>query len=212
MKKLEKLGLKPRVEELLKSGVTSGREIHRKLTEENPAVEVPSESAVTRYVSELKDLLAPEAARVLKEHVNRTITDDLTQLEMIKDLTYAWGMDEGLTQAERVSAFAARIDGELHTWREKLTEDADDPNAVTAWIIKRAVELLRMDDRRQDERLRAFKEWARVVNLKCSNAGLLGENAGTPIIFEQRASAAPDPPRGGERNFVVLDGREDMKE
>lgn len=76
--KVEKLGLAKEVNALVTLGVTSGKEIGRRLRAEGHKL---SDSAVNRYLNKVRRKAKGYAFDIIKEHVDKVVLADLDSLE-----------------------------------------------------------------------------------------------------------------------------------
>ncbi len=199
-RKIEKLGLADRVIELKKAGRTA-KDISVILTDESGQKITPS--AVCRYLADVKEQLEPDAIAKVREHIEKTIESDLSQLEEVQGLTLKIARDSELTTAERCAEAAVKIPGEISTWLGWL-DDANIPELrgkVVQQVIQRAVELVAMDTKKMELVLKAIKEFSNILNTKFRNGDFLqaSEDTGIHIYCSESDKSSETLPDGSKR-------------
>lgn len=200
--KIERLGLAPRVARLMvEEGITVGREIGRILRKEGVKI---SDAAVNRYLAKVGRVAKSTAEKIIQEHVDRVVPDDLAALEEMEALCLKWSKEETPELAERIAAAKATADFEVDDWVRVLSavpaSDIKARAAAVKEIIKRVVDYIAKDDRMQDKRIRAMAMAHKIIETKLSKAGLLkDEGKGKIVIVESSREYDPDE-RGEDKN------------
>lgn len=179
MKKLDKY--KDRVCELLTSGKNAS-EIYRILSSETDGSF--SLQTVISYVRDLRSKAEDGAFKIIKEHVERVVPDDLNALEEIESLCLNWMREAGKDIIERVADATCSIKGKIEQWRDLILSGKDD-DAIIRKMIRDTIGLLAMDDRKQEQRLSAMRQAASVIELKLKHAGLLDTEKYGDVIIEK---------------------------
>ena len=195
------------MQELLSEGVVVAREIADILREENPDLDI-SNPTVSRFVAKVKDEMAADSLEQIRKHVRKTVPGDLETLEELEAKCLEWSREEAVPRAERIAAAAARIHGELDEWREKVSGAGENDNQVVQWIIKKAVEYMSIDDRKQNQRLKAMKGVKEIIDLKLRHAGLIDrDQIGRVVIMKNEAGVGGGPRQDGTVPFVIQGGK-----
>jgi hypothetical protein len=205
---IEKNGLVERVQELLKNGVVVAREIEAALKEENPELDI-SYASVARCVAKIKEEVGEDALGIIRDHVKKTVPGDLETLEELEAVCLEWSREAAVPRAERVAKAAARIDGDLALWADRiLSASEEEKNGVIQWVIKKAVEYMSIDDRKQNQRLRAMKEVRDIIDLKLRHAGLIDrDQVGRVVIMKNDALPGGRPSGEGRIPYVIQGGK-----
>jgi hypothetical protein len=215
--KIERLGLADRVHQLMvDEGIATGRAIGRILRKEGHAI---SDAAVNRYLSKVGRVAGQRAERIIQEHVDKVVPEDLDALEKLEALTLKWSNEDPEELADRLAGVRAAIEFELDEWR-KLIEDAvsasdrSKKNIAVGNIIKRCLGYLLKDERLQDKRLKAMGMVVKIIELKLSKAGLLKDDGrGRIIVVDASKEYDPDETGADKKDrrqaLVVKFGRKD---
>ena len=206
--KVEKLGLAREVEKLVAEG-KSGRQIAAQIRADHPDKEI-SDSAIGRFVSQLREKAANQAGEILSKHVDKVIPDDLKALEEMEGQCLEWARESGKDRVERMAAAFAEIHGRLDSWRFMLLEERskEDQMVVVRKIVKECLEIMAREDRLQIQRDKAMNTAIKIIDLKLRQAGLLDEEGKSPInIVDRRGSAVPDVKKG-HKPFVIPGGKQ----
>lgn len=182
--KVEKWKLNRRIEEMMAEGKTVS-EITDTLNEENDGLDI-GQSTVARYAKSVREKAGSDAFKVMREHVNRNINDDMKALEEIERLCLLWASEEKKTGAERMSRAMGRVDSCVDEWAEKITEAAGDVEKredVVRWIIRRAMDYWAEDASMQKKRLSAFRVALEVINMKLRHAGVLDDEGRGRVVI-----------------------------
>jgi len=202
--KIEALGLAEDVQALLKEGVMSAAEIYRRIVQDNPDLDI-SYDTIRRYVAEIKDTIGTDAWRSIRAHVDKVVKDDLSALETMERLCLEWSMEGAKDQAERVADAVDTLAGELEEWQAELQRENWAAKKIVKRLITRALNLLAIDDRRQEARLRAMKQATDIISLKLRNAGLLDDDTKGRIVFVKAGETdADEPDKDGYKPFEVI--------
>lgn len=188
--KIEKLGLADRVAHIMTDeGITVGREIGRKLREDGIRI---SDAAVNRYLAKVGRIATTRAEKIITDHVDKVIPDDLKALEEMEGLGLAWSREDPIELADRLAGIKATIEFELNAWATQIMEAAAETNhekralAIKA-IIKKCLDYILKDERLQDKRLKAMGTVIKIIELKLSKAGLLKEEGRGRIVIVDRS-------------------------
>lgn len=194
--KVEKLGLAERVTRIMTDeGITVGREIGRKLRADGVSI---SDAAVNRYLKKAGRVAASRAEKIITEHVDKVIPDDLKALEELEGLGLKWTREEPLELADRLAGIKATIAFELDEWSAQIAAAAGESNlekraAAIKAIINKCLGYILKDDRLQDKRLRAAATVIKIIELKLSKAGLLkDEGRGRILIVDRSGEYDPE--------------------
>lgn len=196
--KIERLGLADRVANIMTDeGITVGREIGRMLRSEGHRI---SDAAVNRYLSKVGRVASSRAEKIITEHVDKVIPDDLKALEELEALGLKWSREDPIELADRMSGIKAAIDFEVNEWADSITAAANEKNtekraAAVKEIIKKCLGYILKDERLQDKRLKAMGSVIKIIELKLSKAGLLkDEGRGRIVIVDRSGDYEPDDP------------------
>lgn len=187
--KIEYLGLSDTVQQLMAEGVVTRAEMTERLQNDYGAD--VSEATVGRYMAKIRSAAQDEAFQKIQDHVNKTVPDDLDALEEMEKQALEWTREAGITSAERATAAAENISGEIEQWRDMLLSEKD-PQKIVRWIIKRCIFYLAEDDRRQEQRLSAMRMVHKIIETKLSKAGLLDDETKGRIVFLQKQARDGD--------------------
>lgn len=193
--KIEKLGLAERVNSLMvDDGITVGREIGRILRSEGVKV---SDAAVNRYLARVGRIAKSRADKIIQDHVDRVVPDDLKALESIESLALKWFDEEPSELADRLAAVKATIEFEVKRWHELIKASALETDPVkirlaVGGIVKTCLEYILKDERLQDKRLKAATTAIKVIELKLAKSGMLKDD-GRGKIFIVDSSKDYDP-------------------
>lgn len=187
--KIEKAGLSEVVQGLVTSGVTTRAAIADILRRDH-AADV-SDATVGRYLARLKSHAHSKAYQIISDHVDKVVPDDLNALEAMESLSYEWAMEASLPQARRLAIAAGKIRENLDAWRRSLLSEPDDEKAVKG-IIEVCMGYVQEDAREQEQRLKAMRMAANIIELKLSKAGLLNEDTKGKIVLLSRSDAGLD--------------------
>lgn len=183
--KIEKAGLSGVIQELVASGVTTRSAVAEVLRRDHQAN--LSDATVGRFLSRIKSEAHSKAFQIISDHVDKVVPDDLNALEAMEAQSYQWAMEAARPQARRLAEAAGKIRDNLDAWRQMLSMP-DDDKAVQA-IIDTCMGYVQEDAREQDQRLKAMRMAANIIELKLSRAGLLNEDTKGKIVLLSRADA-----------------------
>lgn len=182
--KIEKWNLSRRIEEMMADGYTVG-EITEALNSENEGLDI-GKTTVGRYVKEIREKAGTDAFKLMREHVNRNIKDDMKALEEIERLCLLWATEEKLTTAERMSRAMSRVREEVDSWRELVflaSDDEERSEEAIRKIMQKSMEYWAEDARLQKKRLSAMRVALDVINMKLKNAGVLDDEGRGRIVI-----------------------------
>lgn len=212
--KIEKYQLEGRVAELMRSGVVASRPIAAMLNAEAAGRYTISYKAVAEYIRTLKTTATGQAAKIISEHVDRTISSDLEALERMQSVSYRWATEDPRDLADRLSTAMAAVDGCLSRWKD-LVMAAESPAVTESGkrralkaIVQEALNIVLAEDRLQDQRTRAMMTVLKIVALKVDKGALMeGEGRGNIIIVDSDGRVK-DGPVGGDvqRQFKMVIG------
>lgn len=185
--KIERLGLERRVQDLMRSGVVTGRAIAECLNEELAGqghTARLSPAAVNRYLAPLRDTLAADAFRTIRDHVEKVLPTDLQALEDMERQCLAWAAEPVQDQIARIARASVELPGEVGAWVGMLASSSPEKRGLLIKeIIGRCLEYIMRDGRQQAKRLAAMAEARKVIELKLKHAGLLGDDEGKGRII-----------------------------
>lgn len=137
LSKIERMGLANEVQDLLASGdYPTATAIAEKLRQTHD-LDI-SDSAVQRYVAKVKDAVAPDAARKLREHVNQELPKDLDALEAIQRQAQAWWTEAPADTAERLARAFVEVDARVEVFASRI-RGRSSPTTRTAGGWSRAL-------------------------------------------------------------------------
>lgn len=203
--KIERLGLSERVSSLMvDDGITVGREIGRILRKEGHHV---SDAAVNRYLSKVGRVAKSRADKIIQDHVDKVVPDDLVALERVESVSLKWFNEEPSEMADRLAGVKTAIDWEIDSWAKMISEGstAEKPEVrarIIKNIIKTCLEYILKDERLQDKRLKAAAMAVKVIELKLAKSGLLKDDGRGKIVIIDR-SEEYDPEDKGEAKKKV---------
>jgi hypothetical protein len=181
------MGLAERVSSLMiDDGITVGREIGRILRKEGHKI---SDAAVNRYLARVGRVAKSRADKIIQEHVDKVVPDDLVALEKVEAVSLKWFNEEPSEMAERLASVKSAIDFEITTWcrliaqAEANLEDHDTRRKIIKKIVKTCLEYILKDERLQDKRLKAAAMAVKVIELKLAKSGLLKEDGRGKIVI-----------------------------
>lgn len=210
--KIERLGLVERVHAMMTDdGITVGREIGRRLRAEGHEI---SDQAVNRYLAKVGRVATSRAEKIIQEHVDKVVPEDLKALEELELLCLGWSRENPLELADRMAGVVSAIDFEIDAWARMISEaaaeaDPDKRKKLIGAIIKRCLEYTNKDARLQDKRIKAMAQVVKIIELKLSKAGLLtDEGKGRIVIVDRSDEYVPHDPKAPAKRtpFVVKFG------
>jgi hypothetical protein len=181
--KIERLGLAERVHALMvDEGVTVGREIGRRLRADGVTI---SDAAVNRYLSKVGRVAASRAEKLIQEHVDRVVPDDLCALEDLESTCLKWSKEDPVELAERMAEAKSAIDFELDEWMELIAaaQEKKERSKVIGLVIKKVLSYILKDARLQDKRIKAMTMAVKIIELKLAKAGMLKDEGRGKIII-----------------------------
>lgn len=216
--KIDRLGLGDRVQELLKDGVTVGRKIGRILRDDGHDI---SDSAVNRYLAGIRDKINGDAYKIIQEHVDETLPQDLDALETMESQCLSWAGEDPVDYTDRLAGAAMAIEGEAYAWldmfsrvldAQKSSDDSDDSDnpdspdlsGLVKGIIKRCLGYVQKDSRLQAKRIQAMATAIKIIDLKLSKAGLLDDDSKGRIYIMDRSNEY-DPDADPDKEKLVKD-------
>lgn len=206
--KIDKLGLAERVNSLMvDDGITVGREIGRILRADGIKV---SDAAVNRYLARVGRVAKSRADKIIQDHVDRVVPDDLNALESIEGLALKWFNEEPGELADRLAAIKATIDFEVQKWAGLIADAASEPEPakrriVIGTIVKTCLEYILKDERLQDKRLKAATTAIKVIELKLAKSGMLKDDGrGKIFIVDSSKEYDPEAKTGDKRKSLVV--------
>ena len=183
---------------MTEDGITVGREIGRRLRADGVDI---SDQAVNRYLAKVGRVATSRAEKIIQEHVDRVMPDDLKALEELEAYCLNWSRENPVELADRLADVKAAIDFELDQWASDLKAAEAEKNPVKRGklirgIIKRCVDYVLQDDRLQDKRIRAMAQAVKIIELKLSKAGMLNdEGKGRIVILDRSEEYEPHDPK-----------------
>lgn len=219
LSKIERLGLVDRVHSIMvDDGITTGRAIGRILRQEGQKV---SDAAVNRYLAKAGRIAGQRAERIIAEHVDKVVPDDLDALELLEKMTLKWSHEDPVELSDRLAEVSSSIEFELDVWRKLIDDavmasDVIKKKAAVGHIIKRCLGYLLKDERLQDKRLKAMAMVVKIIELKLSKAGLLKDDGRGKIILVDASQAYTPDETGADKkdrrqSLVVHFGRKEEK-
>lgn len=208
--KIERLGLADRVNSLMvDDGITTGREIGRILRKEGSKI---SDAAVNRYLAKVGRVAKTRADRIIQDHVDKVVPDDLQALEHVESVSLKWFNEEPGEMAERLAEVRATIDFEVDEWSKQIQAAAGEGESskrsiIIKKIIKTCLEYILKDERLQDKRLKAAAMAVKVIELKLAKSGMLKDDGrGKIILVDNSKDYSPEEaasPQKKVKPFVV---------
>ncbi len=204
--KIDRLGYAEIVQQLMADGVNT-RQAMAECLNNDYGLDV-SEATVGRYMARIRSAAQDQAFQTITEHVNRTVPDDLDALEEMEKICLDWSRQAGRDRAERLAEAAENIAGEIDAWHDLIIQ-SEDPKKATKQIIKKALALIAMDDRRQEQRLSAMRQVHKIIETKLSKAGLLDDDQKGRIVFMQQQYRDDQPATKGKNTLRLVGDGED---
>jgi arginine repressor len=211
--KITKLKLEPRIQELIEQGVVTTGAIAQRLTQEGHAV---SQSAVARWLKETRDARRDETQQIVREHVQKTVPDDLEALEEMERQCLEWSREEADAFAHRLAA--RHITEHLEQWSSlllacdpggapDLKELAKRRSEAVIVIMQQCLGWIADDLTLQKRRVTGMRMATQIIDLKLRYAGII-DSAGSGNVFfveaEKGQALNADPKTG--RLFVIQGG------
>ena len=216
--KIEKDGQAEFVDKLLADGVKSVSKIRAKLIESGYDI---SKSAVNNYVKKVIDKIKPQAFKIVTDHIDKVIPDDMQILESFEAQLVEWAGEDPIDTADRIADARSKITRDLDIFKDILTGPVFPTNSKIIYteeqeneerarkLVQRALYYLVVDARLQKKRIEAIKEAVRIIGLKLQHiATLEGEGKGNIIIMDRSEEYKPPEENKYER-FSIIDGLED---
>ena len=206
--KIEKSGLDGPIEELVTEGL-SGRQIAVRIKADHPEVSI-SDSAIIRFVSRLREGAEEEAGKIIRDHVDKVVPDDLRALEEMESQCLEWARESGKDRVDRMAEAAVEIQGKVDAWRLMLLEERnpDEQRVLVKKIIRDCLEIMAREDRLQIQRDKAMNTAIKIIDLKLRQAGLLDdEGKGNIVIMDRRTPGSTKDGKKGHKPFVIQGGK-----
>jgi hypothetical protein len=204
--KIERLGLSERVSSLMvDDGITVGREIGRILRKEGHHV---SDAAVNRYLAKVGRVAKSRADKIIQDHVDKVVPDDLVALERVESVSLKWFNEEPSEMADRLAGVKAAIDWEVDGWAKMISGASgafkpEERSKLIKNIIKTCLEYILKDERLQDKRLKAAGMAVKVIELKLAKSGLLKDDGRGKIVIVDRSDEYEREEKSGETKKKV---------
>jgi arginine repressor len=192
--KIERLGLADRVRDYyLTDNIRTAKAIAEKLREDGVKI---SDASVARYLSRVKDDFRAAARQVVYDHVNKELPKDLDALEEMEATCLDWSRMDMPVLIERTADAAAAIAGEVDAWAAIFNSYHFDKNSSTRAalvkdVIKKSLVYISMADEKMENRLKAIKAAASIIELKLRHATGLDADSKGNIIIMDRSSEGP---------------------
>lgn len=208
--KIEKLGLAERILDFNKQGWTSEK-IADKLKEEGVSID---QSTISRWLKNQRETAQPEAARLVREHVKKTVPADLDALEEMEAKCLEWAREDNLNIAHRLTA--QFIDSHFEQWADiiqkaaiaKQNQDNKYIKDVVRTIMRQCLLWIADDIALQKKAIAAMRMASQIIDLKLRYSGILDGPASGNIFFTDQSPDSSDEPQleGEKKNLFVLKG------
>ncbi len=188
LSKVEREGFADKVQSMMKSGITTATKIHQILKDEYDAN--LSVSSVTRYVAKIKDTIAGDSFKTIRDHVDSVVPEDLKALEAMEKQCLDWAKEDPGEMAERLAATAILVDSEVNDWVDLILSvpGAKDRIVKIKRIVRKVAGYILKDARLQNKRIQAMNTAVKIITLKLQQAGLLDDEGKGKIIIVDRSS------------------------
>lgn len=210
--KIERLGLCDRVEEMLKSGIATGKQITEILRAEGHTL---SESSVNRYLQGVRDTITPQAFKLIRDHVDKQIPEDLEALEGMESQALEWAGENPKDIADRIRQARMEIEGEVDKWADMILTAAHDSSQklrrkAVDRIVQTCLSYFTIDARAQNKRIQAMQTAIKIIELKLRNAGLLDDDTkGRIVIMDRSDEYEPQNKSTGGRTLYSVGVKDD---
>ena len=192
--KIERDGKSEEVNKMIASGITSASQIRLILSNSGYKI---SKSAVTTYLKRVVDKIKPEALKIVSDHIDNVIPEDMKALEAMEVQLLDWAAEDPIDAADRLAEARAGIARDVGMWTDNLTLPGfeSDPGKREKekerriqWIMKKSLSYILMDSRLQKKRIEAMNAAIRIIGLKLQHIAILeGEGKGNIIIMDSSA-------------------------
>lgn len=201
--KIDRLGLASRVKEyFLKDNIRTAKGIAEKLRTDGVKI---SDASVARYLAKVKDDYRDASRKVVYDHVNRELPKDLNALEELEAQCLEWSRMDMPVLLERTASAAVAIDGELDAWDKMFSayhynKDPLTRISLVKEIIKKCLTYISVADEKLDNRLKAIKQAAGIIELKLRHAtGLDADSRGNIIIMDRSKDGPVNEVKPGDK-------------
>ena len=180
--KIKALGLAPKIEALIASGITTQAEISEALKKEGHKI---SQSTVSRYLKEERDTRREETRDIVQDHVRNAVPTDLKALEEMELQCLTWAEED-------VNAFAHRLAGQhisenIDAWASKIREvsaaNPKDKEEIIRDIIRQCLAWVSDDKSLQKARIFAMRMATNIIDLKLRYSGIIEGSQEGGIYF-----------------------------
>jgi len=176
--KIAALGLAPRIEELISSGVTTSSAIAEALQKDGHRISQPT---VSRYLKEERETRREETRKIVQDHVQKTVPTDLQALEDMEAQCLAWAAEDTAEFSHRLAR--QHISAHVNGWADKIREAAssitDDKLKIVKEIMTQVVIWITDDLALQKSRIFAMRMASNIIDLKLRYSGVIdGANEG----------------------------------
>lgn len=193
--KIERLGLAEKVSSLMvDDGIFVGREIGRILRKEGHRI---SDAAVNRYLAKVGRVSKSRADKIIQDHVDKVVPDDLDALERVESVSLKWFNEEPAEMADRLAEVRSTIDFEVDGWASMISRAASSTPTervkIINTIVKTCLDYILKDERLQEKRLKAAAMAVKVIELKLAKSGMLKDDGrGRIVIVDSSKEYDPD--------------------
>ena len=220
--KIKALKLEETFQQLMKAGCVTSPKLTEALNQELERRGLPdriSRATVTRHLKKVKDVIGEDALKIIRDHIDRVVPEDLAALEEIESTCLDWFREPGDDRIKRLTEAALDIRGEIDKWINQLMAVAaiqgDEEKfkkakrKLAGTMLAGAMSYLKNDAMMQGQRLAAAKMAQTVIESKLRNAGLLDDETKGRIVFLTRGDEDRDSlPGGGQKLFVIKRSKE----